>query len=54
VLDAIWIGGAIFAGGAFHNGLDAVIYLLFAAGVTVVGVTVLSYREGRDPPAGTG
>lgn len=49
VLGAIWIGGAIFAGDAFHNDLDAVLYLLFAASVTVVGVAgaALSYREER-------
>jgi hypothetical protein len=52
VLGAIWIGGAIFAGDAFHNGLDAVLYLLFAASVIVVGVAgaTLSYREGRYLP----
>jgi len=49
VLGGIWIGGAIFAGGAFHNGLDAVLYLLFSAGVIAVGAAgaVLSAREGR-------
>ena len=49
VLGAIWIGGAIFAGDAFHNGLDAVLYLVFAASVIGVGVAgaILSYREGR-------
>jgi hypothetical protein len=49
VLGAIWIGGAIFAGDAFHNDLDAVLYLIFAASVTVVGVAgaALSYREER-------
>ena len=52
VLGTIWIGGAIFAGDAFHNGLDAVLYVLFAASVIVVGVVgaILSYREGRYPP----
>ena len=49
VVGAIWIGGAIFAGDAFHNELDAVLYVLFAAGVIVVGAAgaILSYREGR-------
>jgi hypothetical protein len=49
VLGAIWIGGAIFAGDAFHNGLDEVAYLLFAVSVTAVGVAgaALSRREGR-------
>jgi hypothetical protein len=52
VLGTIWIGGAIFAGDAFHNGLDAVLYVLFAASVIVVGVVgaILSYREGRYLP----
>jgi hypothetical protein len=52
VLGAIWIGGAIFAGDAFHNGLDAVLYLLFGASVIVVGVAgaTISYREGRYQP----
>jgi hypothetical protein len=48
-------GGAIFAGDAFHNGLDAVLYVLFAVGVIAVGVAgaVLSLREGRFlPPPG--
>jgi hypothetical protein len=54
VLGTIWIGGAIFAGHAFHNGLDAVLYVLFAAGVIAVGVAgaVLSLREGRYLPPG--
>jgi hypothetical protein len=54
VLGAIWIGGAIVAGDAFHNGLDAVLYLLFAASVIVVGIAgaLLSYREGRYLPLG--
>jgi hypothetical protein len=54
VLGAIWIGGAIFAGDAFHNGLDAVLYILFAASVIVVGIAgaLLSYREGRYLPLG--
>ena len=49
VLGAIWIGGAIFAGDAFHNDLDAVLYLIFAASVIVVGAAgaALSYREER-------
>jgi hypothetical protein len=52
VLGAIWIGGAIFAGDAFHTGLDAVPYLLFAASVIVVGVAgaTVSYTEGRYLP----
>jgi hypothetical protein len=56
VLGAIWIGGAIFAGGAFHNDLAAVLYVLFAASVIVVGAagTVLSYREGRYRALGGG
>jgi hypothetical protein len=54
VLGAIWIGGAIFAGDAFHNGLDAVLYIMFAASVIVVGIAggLLSYREGRYRPPG--
>jgi hypothetical protein len=49
VLGAIWLGGAIFAGDAFHNGLDAVLYVLFAVSVIVVGAAgaILSYRERR-------
>jgi hypothetical protein len=49
VLGAIWIGGAIFAGDAFHNDLDAVLYVAFAAGVIAVGAAGawLSYRERR-------
>jgi hypothetical protein len=52
VLGAIWIGGAIFAGDSFHNRVDAVLYLLFAVGVIVVGVAgaILSAREGRYLP----
>ena len=52
VLGTIWIGGAIFAGDAFHNRLDAVLYVLFAVSVVVVGVAgaILSYREGRYLP----
>ena len=52
VLGAIWLGGAIFAGDAFHNGLDAVLYVLFAISVIVVGAagTILSHREGRYLP----
>jgi hypothetical protein len=52
VLGAMWIGGAIFAGDAFHNALDAVLYMVFAAGVIVVGTAgaLLSYREGRYVP----
>jgi hypothetical protein len=52
VLGTIWIGGAIFAGDAFHSRLDAVLYVLFAASVVVVGVAgaILSYREGRYLP----
>jgi hypothetical protein len=48
----MWIGGAIFAGDAFHNALDAVLYMVFAAGVIVVGTAgaLLSYREGRYAP----
>ena len=49
VLGAVWIGGAIFAGDAFHNTLDAVLYVLFSASVIAVGAVgaVLSSREGR-------
>jgi hypothetical protein len=56
VLGAIWLGGAIFAGDAFHNGLDAVLYVLFAVGVIVVGAAgaILSYREGRYVPRSVG
>jgi hypothetical protein len=54
VLGAIWIAGAIFAGDAFHNGPDAVLYILFAASVIIVGVAgaMVSYREGRYLPLG--
>jgi hypothetical protein len=54
VLGAIWIAGAIFAGDAFHNGPDAVLYILFAASVIMVGVAgaMVSYREGRYLPLG--
>jgi hypothetical protein len=56
VLGTIWIGGAIFAGDAFHNEADAVLYLLFAVSVIVVGVAgaILSYREGRYLPGSGG
>jgi hypothetical protein len=56
VLGALWIGGAIFAGDAFHSDLDAVLYVLFAVGVIAVGVAgaVLSLREGRYLPPGDG
>ena len=52
VLGTIWIGGAIFAGDAFHNRFDTALYLLFAASVIVVGSAgaTLSYREGRYLP----
>jgi hypothetical protein len=52
VLGAIWTGGAIFAGDAFHNGVDAMLYLLFAGSVVAVGVAgaTLSHREGRYLP----
>jgi hypothetical protein len=54
VLGAIWIGGAIFAGDAFHNALDEVLYILFAASVIAVGVAgaILSHRERRYLPRG--
>jgi hypothetical protein len=54
VLGAIWIGGAIFAGDALHNGLDTALYILFAASVIAVGGAgaMLSYREGRYLPLG--
>jgi hypothetical protein len=56
VLGAIWIGGAIFAGDAFHSGVDAVLYVLFAVGVIAVGAAgaVLSLREGRYLPPDDG
>jgi len=56
VLGALWIGGAIFAGDAFHSDLDAVLYVLFAVGVIAVGVAgaVLSLREGRYLPPDDG
>jgi hypothetical protein len=56
VLGTIWIGGAIFAGDAFHSGVDAVLYVLFAVGVIAVGVAgaVLSFREGRYLPPDDG
>jgi hypothetical protein len=49
VLGAIWLGGAIFAGDAFHNPVDLVLYVLFALSVIVVGVAgaIVSYWEGR-------
>jgi hypothetical protein len=49
VLGSIWIAGAIFGGDAFHNGLDATLYVLFAISVIAVGVAgaTLSHREGR-------
>ena len=49
VLGAVWIGGAIFAGDAFHNTLDGVLYVLFALSVIAVGLAgaTLSAREGR-------
>jgi hypothetical protein len=49
VLGTIWIGGAIFAGGDFHNGLDGVLYIVFAVSVLLVGLAgaVVSHREGR-------
>jgi hypothetical protein len=52
VLGSAWIGGAIFAGGAFHHGIDEVLYLVFAASVIGVGVAgaTLSRREGRYSP----
>ena len=52
VLGAIWLGGAVFAGDAFHNGVDAVLYVLFAISVIGVGAAgaILSYREGRYVP----
>jgi hypothetical protein len=55
VLGAIWIAGAIFAGDAFHNGPDVVLYILFAASVIMVGVAgaMVSYREGRYLPLGS-
>jgi hypothetical protein len=54
VLGTIWIGGAVFAGGAFHNGLDAVLYIAFAVSVILVGVVgaIVSHREGRYLPLG--
>jgi hypothetical protein len=38
----------------FHNGLDAVLYILFAVSVIIVGGagTILSHREGRYRPLG--
>jgi hypothetical protein len=49
VLGSVWIGGAIFAGDAFHNTLDGVLYVLFALSVVAVGLAGarLSHREGR-------
>jgi hypothetical protein len=49
VLGTVWIGGAIFGGGAFHNSLDAVLFVLFAVSVILVGIAgaTLSHREGR-------
>lgn len=54
VLGTIWIGGAIFAGDAFHNGLDAVLYIAFAVSVLLVGVVgaIVSYRDARYLPLG--
>jgi len=56
VLGTVWIGGAIFGGDAFHNGLDAVLYVLFALSVIAVGVAgaTLSHRERRYAPAPRG
>jgi hypothetical protein len=56
VLGAVWLGGAIFAGDAFHNGLDVVLYVLFAVSVIVVGAAgaILSYRERRYLPRNVG
>jgi hypothetical protein len=53
VLRAVWIGGAIFGGDAFHNTLDGVLYVAFAASVIAVGLAgaTLSRREGRYAPA---
>jgi hypothetical protein len=52
VLGAVWIGGAIFGGDAFHNSLDAVLFVLFAVSVIVVGAAgaTFSHREGRYAP----
>jgi hypothetical protein len=53
VLGAVWIGGAIFGGDAFHNTLDGVLYVAFALSVIGVGLAgaALSRREGRYAPA---
>jgi hypothetical protein len=52
VLGAIWLGGAAFGGDAFHNGLAAVLYVLFAVSVIATGAAgaILSHREGRYLP----
>jgi hypothetical protein len=53
VLGAVWIGGAIFGGDAFHNTLDGALYVVFALSVIAVGLAgaSLSRREGRYAPA---
>jgi len=52
VLGAIWIGGAIFAGDAFHSDAAALAYIVFSVSVVAVGAAgaILSYREGRYAP----
>jgi hypothetical protein len=52
VLGGIWIGGAIFAGDAFHTDAAALAYIVFSVSVVAVGAAgaILSYREGRYAP----
>ena len=53
VLGAVWIGGAIFGGDAFHNTLDGALYVAVRAQRDrrrPAGAT-LSPREGRYAPA---
>jgi hypothetical protein len=52
VLGGIWIGGAIFAGDAFHTDAATLAYIVFSVSVVAVGAAgaILSYREGRYAP----
>jgi hypothetical protein len=49
VLGCVWLAGAIAGGDAFHNSLDAALYVAFAVSVVLVGLAgaTLSHREGR-------
>jgi hypothetical protein len=52
VLGGIWIGGAIFAGDAFHTNAAALAYIVFSVSIVAVGAAgaILSHREGRYAP----